>query len=63
MKAAHHCIPLTLTLFVLAEIAAAPGDDITGQYLRLPEAVRGTGAWAPIASRERLPLPNSLPAL
>jgi len=30
MNAIRLCIPLVLTLFVLAEVAAAPGDDMTG---------------------------------
>jgi hypothetical protein len=30
MKASRFCIPLVLALFVLAEVAAAPGDETTG---------------------------------
>ena len=30
MKASRFCIPLVLALFVLADVAAAPGDDMTG---------------------------------
>ncbi len=30
MKATRFCIPLVLALFVLAKVAAAPGDDMTG---------------------------------
>ncbi len=30
MNAIRFCIPLVLALFVLAEVAAAPGDDMTG---------------------------------